>query len=111
MVEVVAIGKNLRISSKKIRPITEKLRGQKAVVVLESLRFTPKKAAGPLAKVLKSAIANAENNNKLEAEKLIIKEVLVDSGPTLKRWRAGPRGSAQSILKRTSSIRVVLEEK
>ena len=110
MTEVIAIGKKIRISPKKIRPLTKKITGEKALAVLDLLRFSPKKAAVPLVKVLKSAIANAKNNNKMEPEKLKIKEILVDAGTTQKRWRAGSKGAAKSILKRTASIKVILEE-
>ena len=111
MVEVVAIGKNLRVSAKKVRPVAKNFQGRKALVAYDSLRFVPKKAAAPLAKVLKSAIANAQNNNKLAPENLVIKEILIDEGPTLKRWQPVSRGTAHPILKRTSQIKVVLEGK
>jgi large subunit ribosomal protein L22 len=111
MVEVVAIGKNLRVSPKKVRPVAKNLRGQAAEKALASLRFVSKKAAVPLAKVLKSAIANAQNTKSMHTDKLIIKEILVDEGPSLKRVRPVSRGAAHQILKRTSLIKVVLEEK
>lgn len=111
MVEVVAISKNLRISAKKLRPVAKNFKGQKASTAVDSLRFVTKKAATPLAKVLKSAIANAQNNNHLDPDKLIIKEILVDEGSTLKRSRPVSRGAAHPILKRTSQIKVVLEAK
>lgn len=111
MIEVVAIGKNLRVSPKKVRPIAKNFRGQAAEKALDSLRFVPRKAAVHLAKVLKSAIANAQDNKNLNPKELVIKEVLVDEGPSLKRTRPVSRGSAHQVLKRTSQIKVVLEGK
>jgi len=110
MAEILAVSKNLKVSAKKVRPVAKNFRGQKALLAVDSLRFIPKKAAVPLVKVIKSAIANAEHNNKLNAEKLVIKEITVDEGPVLKRWRPVSRGSAHAILKRTSHIKVVLED-
>ena len=111
MTEVIAISKNLRISPKKARLVAENFSGKPAQEALDSLRFVPKKAAVPITKVLKSAIANAQNNKRLKPEGLIIKEILVDAGPTLKRIRPVSKGAAHQILKRTSHIKVVLEEK
>ena len=111
MVEVTATGKNLRVSPKKVRPIAKKFRGQPAEKVLDSLRFVPRKGAVYLAKVLKSAMANAKDNKNIDPKKLIIKDVLVDEGASLKRTRPVSRGSAHRILKRTSQIKVVLEGK
>jgi large subunit ribosomal protein L22 len=110
MSEVTAEAKNLRVSAKKVRPILEKVKGKPAEVLLEELRFVSKKAALPLYKVLKSAIANAKQNLNISGEKLKVKEIRVDEGPTLKRFRPASRGAAHSILKRTSHIKVVLEE-
>src|SRR4030042_4457582 len=109
MSEVTAVSKNLRVSPKKVRLIAYNLRGKNAESALESLRFVPRKAATPLYKVLKSAIANAKNNFKLEIDHLKIKELLVDEGKTMKRYRPVSRGAAHQILKRTTNIKVVLE--
>jgi len=111
MVEVVAIGKNLRVSPRKVRPIAKNFRGQAAEKALDSLRFVPRKAAVQLAKVLKSAIANARDNKNIDTKELVIKDILVDEGPSLKRTRPVSRGSAHRVLKRTSQIKVVLEGK
>ncbi len=111
MVEVTSISKNVRISPKKVRVVASNFHGKKAVVALETLRFVPKRAATPLSKVLKSAIANAQNNKGIKPDGLIIKEILVNAGPTMKRIRPVSRGAAHRILKRTSHIKVVLEEK
>ena len=111
MAQVVAISKNLRVSPKKVRIVAENFSGRRAKDALESLRFVPKKAAAPLTKVLKSAMANAQNNKGIKPEGLVIKEILVNEGPTLKRIRPVSRGAAHQILKRTSQIKVLLEEK
>jgi ribosomal protein L22, bacterial type len=110
MAEVIAVSKNLRISPKKVRLVAYNLRGKSAETSLESLRFVPRSSATPLYKVLKSAIANAKNNFKLDTASLKIKEILIDEGPTLKRYRPVSRGAAHRILKRTTHIKVVLEE-
>jgi len=110
MEQAIAEGKNLRISPKKVRFVAHNLRGKQAAGIVESLRFVPRKAALPLLKVVKSAMANAEKNKGLKPEKLFIKEILVNEGPVMKRFRPVSRGSAHSILKRTSHIKVVLEE-
>ena len=111
MSEVTAIGKNLRVSPKKVRIIARNFSGKEARSALNSLKFVQKKAAVPLSKVIKSAIANAENNKQLKGQELVIKAIMVDEGPTLKRIRPVSRGAAHQILKRTSQIKVVLGEK
>jgi len=111
MAEVTAYSKNLRISSRKLNIVAQNFKGRKAQEAYDSLRYVPKKAATPLAKTLKSAVSNAENNFQMKKDKLIIKEILVEQGPTLKRYRAGSRGMARQILKRTSNLKVILEEK
>ncbi|HEY8965083.1 MAG TPA: 50S ribosomal protein L22, partial [Candidatus Methylacidiphilales bacterium] len=76
----------------------------------ERLEFYPKKAARIVFKTLHSAIANAENNNNLDRAGLIVKEAIVGEGPTFKRFQPKARGSAGPIRKRTSHVRIVLEE-
>ena len=111
MKDVEAYTKKLRISARKLNKVAKIFKGRKDKEALESLRYVPKKAAIPLAKTLKSAIANAENNFGMKEEKLTIKDIFVEQGPTLKRFRAGSRGTARPILKRTSNLKIVLEEK
>jgi large subunit ribosomal protein L22 len=81
-----------------------------AADALSILRFTPKKAAALISKTLKSAIANAENNNNLRVENLVVQEAVVGEGPTLKRFVPKARGSAGPIRKRTSHIRITLTD-
>jgi large subunit ribosomal protein L22 len=109
--QVTAESLNNRISARKARLVARTLLGKEAVASLETLKFEPKKASLPIAKVLKAAIANATNNFKLEEKKLIIKEVVVNEGQNLKRYRPRSRGMVHPIIKKSSHIRVVLEER
>lgn len=102
--------KYARISAFKAREVTREIQGLPATDALDILRFTPKKAAALVSKTLKSAIANAENNNNLRAEKLVVKEAVVGEGPTLKRFVPKARGSAGPIRKRTSHIKIIVTD-
>lgn len=108
--DVRAQEKYIRISPKKARPVADLVRGKKAIASLTLLKFTPNKAAAIIAKAIKSAVANAENNHQLTKEDIIIKRITVDKGPMLKRARAGFKGSPTPILKRTSNITVVVSD-
>lgn len=108
--EVQAITKNVRISAFKCRDIARNIKGKPAAEALQHLKFVPKKAARLISKTLKSAIANAENNNKLDPDSLRIKEAIIGEGMTIKRYTARARGSASPIRKRTSHIRITLTD-
>ncbi|MEO0453004.1 MAG: 50S ribosomal protein L22 [Verrucomicrobiota bacterium] len=108
---VKAISKYARISAFKAREVTRHIQGRPAMDALEQLEFYPQKAARLIGKTLKSAIANAENNESMDPETLIIKEAIVGEGPTFKRFRPKARGSAGAIRKRTSHISITLEER
>lgn len=108
--EVQAVTKYVRMSPKKVRDVALEIQGRRAVEALELLRFIPRKSARLLAKTLQSAIANAENNNNLSSDDLYISRALIESGPVLKRFRAGARGTAKPIRKRTSHIRIILTD-
>jgi len=108
--QVKSIYRNARISAFKAREVTREIQGLPATDALDLLRFVPKKAAGLVAKTLSSAIANAENNNNLNAANLVVQEAVVGEGPTFKRFQPKARGSAGPILKRTSHIRIVLTD-
>ena len=108
--EVEASANNIRISPRKVRLVAESFAGRNAQEALERLRFVPKKASLPLSKVIKSAISNAKNNNKLDEKKLVIKEIVINEGPRLKRFLPRSRGMVHPILKRTSHIKVVVTE-
>jgi len=109
--EAKALAKYIRISPRKIKPIADLVRGKSVVDAKAILKFTPRKGAGYLLKVLESAIANAENNHDLNADNLIVSEVFANQGPTMKRFKAGSMGRANPILHRTSHIGVVVKEK
>ena len=106
-----AHAKYVRISSSKVKIVIDLIRGKKIDDALAILQFTPKAAAPVVLIVLNSAIANAVNNNELDRKSLYVAEVYADPGPTLKRFVARSRGSASPILKRTSHISVVLDQK
>ncbi|MFH1136288.1 MAG: 50S ribosomal protein L22 [Pseudomonadota bacterium] len=108
--ESKAVAKFIRISPRKVRIVAENIKGQPVESALGILTFTPKKAGKILLKVLNSAVANAEQNPKVDVDTLVVKKVHVDEGPTLKRFRARAQGRAYRINKRTSHITVVLEE-
>jgi large subunit ribosomal protein L22 len=99
-----------RISAFKAREVTREIQGRSASDALDLLAFSPKKAAVLVKKTLKSAIANAENNADLKVDTLLVKEAVIGEGPTFKRFRARARGSASSLRKRTSHIRIVLSD-
>lgn len=108
--QVKSIHRFAKISAFKAREVTRAIQGLPATDALDLLRFTPKKAAGLILKTLRSAIANAENNNSLNVNDLVVREAVVGEGPTLKRFQPKARGSAGPIRKRTSHIRVVLTD-
>jgi len=109
--KVVARLKNYRRSPKKIRQLANLLKGVQAEEAIYQLGFIKKGFVDDLAGLIKSAIANAENNFKISREKLYIANILVEEGPVLKRWRARAYGRAAQILKRSSHITVELEER
>ena len=102
--------RRLRISPRKVRMVADSIRMKSAAEAANILKFISKKAAEPMEKLLHSAIANAKGNDMKEP-KLFIKKITVDEGPKLKRWRARSMGRANTILKRTSHITIVLAEK
>mgnify|MGYP006278147761 CR=1 FL=1 len=109
--EARAIAKYMRISPRKVQVVADLVRGKKVDEALAILKFTPRKGADILEKVLKSAIANAENNFDMDRDDLYISEVYANQGPTLKRWRPRAQGRAFQIRKRTSHIGVVVKER
>lgn len=108
--QVRAVSKYVRISPMKVRRIVDAVKGMPVETGLNTLRFMPQKAAGLVEKVLRSAVANADQNPDLDVDALIIKNITADQGPTLKRFRARARGRGTRILKRTSHITVTLAE-
>jgi len=110
-VEVKASSRYVRISPRKVRIVIDLIRGKSVNEALSLLKFVPKRASVPIAKVIKSAAANAEHNYNLNKDALIISQAYVDEGPTLKRYHPRQRGQAFPILKRTSHITVLVKEK
>lgn len=109
--EAKAIAKTVRIAPRKVRLVVDLIRGKDVKNAQDILKFTPRGASLVVLKVLNSAKANAVNNNKMDEKKLFVKEVFVNEGPTLKRYLPRAKGSANSLLKRTSHITVVLGER
>lgn len=101
----------LRMSPRKVRLVADLVRGRSAEEAIRTLRFTRKAASRPLKKLIESAVANAENNHGLDIDTLWVKEIWVDEGPTLKRYRPRAQGRAFPIHKRTSHVSVVLAER
>lgn len=105
---VSATAKYVRMAPRKVRLVVDQIRNKSVSQALELLQFAEVAAAVPVEKVLRSAVANAENNNSLRANNLYIAEAYVDEGPTLKRIRPRAKGSASRINKRTSHITIVV---
>ena len=108
--EVKSTTKYARISPKKARDVARAIQGMPVSAALDTLAYTPRKAADLIGKTLKSAVANAENNFDLIADDLTIKEATVGSGPTLKRFKPRARGSAAAIRKHSSHIFITLTD-
>ena len=109
--ETKATARFIRISPRKVRIVAENIKSAPVDTAIGILTFTPKKAGKILLKLLKSAVANAEQRKGTDVDALVVKKVWVDEGPTLKRWRARAQGRAFRINKRTSHITLVLDEK
>ena len=109
--EARATLKYARISSRKVKIVADLIRGKDVNEALAIIKFAPKAASELLEKLLKSAIANAENNHDMKTENLYVAEIYANQGPTLKRIRPAAKGSAVRIRKRTSHITIVLKEK
>ena len=103
--------KYARISPRKVEIICNMIRGKNADVALALMENTPKAGCELMIKVLKSAMANAENNFEMDVDRLYVSEVFVSPGPTMKRIQARARGSADRLLKRSSHITLALKER
>ena len=99
----------VRMSAKKVRPVLDLVRGEPVQTADEILQFTPREAARAIRKVLKSAAANAVNNDSLPLDELFVAACYADEGPTIKRFRPRARGRATRINKRTCHITVILD--
>ena len=100
----------VRQSPSKVRQVLDLVRGHQVPEARDLLNFTTRAAADPVGKLLNSAVANAEHNFALDADRLVISEAFADEGPTLKRFRPRARGRATKIRKRTSHITIVLSD-
>ncbi len=109
--QITAQLKNLRITPRKVRLISGLIKGLDAIAAKSQLDHLIKKSSKPISKLLDSALANAHNNFSLVKENLFIKDIIVNEGMKLKRFRPKGFGSTSPILKRTSRIKIILEEK
>jgi large subunit ribosomal protein L22 len=98
------------MSPKKVREVARTIQGRAANDAVEYLALIPRKSARLIVKTLKSAIANAENNNNLASDSLTVKSAVVENGPVLKRYKAGAKGTAMPRRKKMSHIRIVLSD-
>jgi large subunit ribosomal protein L22 len=108
--QATAVLKYVHVSAQKGRLVADQIRGLPVARALEVLEFSRKKVAKPLRKVLESAIANAEHNEGADVDELKVATILVDGGPTLKRFHARAKGRGVHILKRTSHITVTVSD-
>ena len=104
-----AVLRGFRESPRKVRVVADMIRGRPVADALTILRMQRRKAAEMLVKVLGSAIANAAENDKADADKLVVKSVAIDGGPVQKRWLSRSMGRANRIIKRTSHVTVVVD--
>lgn len=108
--DVQAIHKNFRMSAQKVREVVRQIQGLPALQAQAVLAFVPRKSARAVAKTLKSAIANAENNHGLKPESLTVKLAVAGTAASIKRFIPKARGSAGPIIKRSSHIKIVLTD-
>ena len=110
-VEVRAIARYVRMAPRKLRLVARAIAGRPVTEAKNILDFSPKRAARTMAKILGSAVANAENNRQLDAGDLVISRAFVDAGPTGKGWIPRARGRASQVHKRTSHVTIVVKER
>jgi large subunit ribosomal protein L22 len=110
MMDVTAQHKGARISAQKARLVADQIRGKRVDEAMNILAYSPKKGADLVKKVLDSAIANAEHNNGLDVDELIVSTIFVDEGMTMKRIKPRAKGRADRILKRSCHITVKVAE-
>ena len=109
--EAKAYLRHVRIAPRKVQIVLDLIRNKPVDVAMAVIKNTPKAACEPLEKLLKSAIANAENNHNMSKDSLYVAECYVTPGPNMKRIRPRAQGRAFSVLKRSSHITLVLKEK
>ena len=108
---VRSVNKNIRSSTRKLKPILKSIVGKKVDIVIRNLEFSDKRISKDIKKTISSAIANAENNHSLDVDKLYIKEAYVGKAMVMKRLRARARGRAARILKPFSHLTIIVHEK
>jgi len=111
--EARAVARYIRMSPRKVRQVVDLIRGRSVEEAINLLHFTPKRASVPVEKLLRSAVANAMNKDeasKLDADDLFIREIMVDQGPTMRRYNPGPMGRANIIRKRSCHISVTVSD-
>ena len=106
-----AVARYVRISPQKARLVMDQVRGKNVETAINMLKFAPQKAAGLVLKLVNSAVANAQQNSDVDVDNLFIKKIYADEGPMLKRIMPRASGRATRILKRTSHLTVVLNDK
>ncbi|NQT70616.1 MAG: 50S ribosomal protein L22 [Desulfobacteraceae bacterium] len=108
--EVKAVSKYVRISPQKVHIMIDAVKGKPVETALEILKFMPQKAAHLVEKIVRSAVSNADQRSDIDVDSLVVRNIIADQGPTLKRFKARARGRGTRILKRTSHITVILAE-
>ena len=108
--EIQALTRNARMSPRKVREVANQIQGRRVNDAIDFLTLIPRKSSRLLVKTLKSAVANAENNNSISADQLVVHRALIENGPVLKRFKAGARGSAKPRVKRMSHLRIILSD-
>jgi large subunit ribosomal protein L22 len=101
----------LRITPRKVQAVAAQLRGKGVQQAIDWLTFCKRRSALPLLKLLKSCVASADRKGGMDVDKLYVKELLVDKGPTMKRWMPRARGMATPVLKRSTKVSVTLDER
>ena len=110
MAEAMARLNHIRISPRKVRLVAETIKGKRAQDAMAILAHSTQGASKPLLKLLQSAVANASENHDMDPDALMVRNVMVDAGPTMKRWMPRAMGRATPIRKRTSKITIVVSE-
>jgi len=108
--EVKAAARHVRISPQKVQKLVGTIKGKSVEAGLDIIKFMPQKAAHIVEKVIRSAVSNADQHPDIDVDALVIRNIIADQGPTLKRFRARARGRGTRILKRTTHITVILGE-
>lgn len=103
--------KMIRITPRKVRMVADQIRGKGVQEAIDYLTFCSRRPARPLLKLIKSAVSNADRKGGMDVDNLFVSELLVDKGPTMKRWMPRARGMASPVLKRSSRISLTLDQR